>query len=87
MVKVFVASNRHWNQYCCTGVVDLNSDNCHKLLMTLYVFLFQRIQFFLAMILTLTQVTAGFPQPMDVLDPSEEEHLFPPLESNNGTLE
>jgi len=55
--------------------------------MTLYVSLFQRIQFFLAMILTLTQVTAGFPQPMDVLDPSEEEHLFLPLESNNGTLE
>lgn len=67
--------------------MDLNSDNCHKLLMALYVSLFQRIQFLLAMILTLTQVTAGFPQPIDVLDPTEEEHMFPPLESNNGTLE
>ena len=67
--------------------MDLNSDNCHKLLMALYVSLFQRIQFLLAMILTLTQVTAGFPQLIDVLDPTEEEHVFPPLESNNGTLE
>jgi len=46
----------------------------------------KRIPFLLAIILTLTQVTAGFPQPIDVLDPSEEEHVFPPLESTNGTL-
>lgn len=55
--------------------------------MALYVSLFQRIQFLLAMTLMLTQVTAGFPQPIDVFDPSEEEHVFPPLESNNDTLE
>jgi len=73
-----------------TSIVELVlcSNNCHELLINniFSLSLFQRIPFLFAITLTLTQVTAGFPQPIDVSDPSEEEHMFPPLESANGTL-
>ena len=83
------ASYQNRNHYCYAGfeLTDFNSSYCHNLLITsFFLSLFQRIPFLLAMTLMLTQMTAGFPQPLSALDPSEEEHVFPPLESTNGTL-
>ncbi|KAL9968306.1 hypothetical protein ACROYT_G026665 [Oculina patagonica] len=45
-----------------------------------------KIPLFLSVTLMLTHMTAGSPRPIDVLDPSVEENVFPPLESTNGTL-
>ena len=83
------ASYQDRNRYCYAGfaLTDFNRNNCHNLLITyFFISLFQRIPFLLAMTLTLTQMIAGFPQPLKALDPTEEEHVFPPLESTNGTL-
>lgn len=51
-----------------------------------FVFSLFQIPLLLSVTLMLTHMTAGFPRLINVLDPTVEEHVSPPLESTNGTL-